>query len=254
MRVVLIQILFYLVPVIIIIVEGIILDKNSRLNFIKALGIALLINIVPIIVWFASFIIMIPLDGSAIEMYVGALTLFGIPVGSYAIIRYVLMRIDYSGNASRSAIGMLSIYFMFILIAISMPPLLNARRAKWESRAKGTLRAIASTEQEYQSKNDKRLFGSFEELQDQQMIAAGYTKGDIINEYSIAWMVNNISTVVSEKFPSGVSSSYSVIAWPRDTRPGFLSTFAVADDQIVRVYNPDNGNSANDIATWDPIL
>ena len=82
----------------------------------------------------------------------------------------------------------------------------------------------------------------------------GYTPGTMIENYSMTWEVINISTAQPENFPAGIESSFVVIAYPRDVHPGFLSTFAVTEDQIVRVFDRDYGKNFDDVKTWDPIL
>ena len=124
----------------------------------------------------------------------------------------------------------------------------------WQSRAKGTLRSIGSTQLAYQSTNDQKVYGSFQAMKDSQYIAEGYTLGDMIENYSMTWCVGTALTVVSEEFPNGMISTFTVIAYPRDTRPGFLNTFCITDDQVVRVYNPQNGNEFSSARSWDPIL
>jgi len=99
-----------------------------------------------------------------------------------------------------------------------------------------------------------KSFGSFEALKRELFIAEGYTLGNMIENYSMSWEVNNVSTVATEELPVGAISAFTIIAWPRRTGPRYLHTFAVIDDQQVRVYNPENGNDLSRVKTWDPIL
>ncbi len=121
-------------------------------------------------------------------------------------------------------------------------------------RAKGTLRSIGSCQLAYQKTNNGKLYGSFEALKRDQYINEGCTLGNMIDNYTMTWEVSNVSTVTTEEMAGGTSSAFTIIAWPRDTRPGFLNTFGVTDDQIVRVYNPTNENDLSKVKTWDPIL
>jgi prepilin-type N-terminal cleavage/methylation domain-containing protein len=142
-----------------------------------------------------------------------------------------------------------------IIAAIAIPQLLNARRAAWMSRAKGTLRSIGSAELAYQSGNNAKAYGSFAALQVSQDIAHGYTLGNMIENYSMSWTCTSPNSNNGALNGSGIGSNkFTVIAWPRDTRKGFLNTFAVTEEQVVRVFNPDNGNTLGSVATWDPIL
>jgi prepilin-type N-terminal cleavage/methylation domain-containing protein len=141
-----------------------------------------------------------------------------------------------------------------IIAAIAIPQLLNARRAAWMSRAKGTLRSIGSAELAYQSGNNNKHWGSFPALQVSEDIARGYTLGNMIENYSMSWSATNVSNNTNQIGGGGIgANTFTVVAWPRDTRAGFLNTFAVSDDMVVRVWN--TGNPAFPaVKSWDPIL
>jgi len=144
-----------------------------------------------------------------------------------------------------------------IIAAIAIPQLLNARRAAWMSRAKGTLRSIGSAQLAYQGSNNNKVYGSFEALQDVGDIADGYTLANMIENYSMSWDV----TVPYSDLREGTiteggiaANAFTIIAYPRDRREGFLQTFAITEDQVVRVFNEDSENEFGSIKTWDPIL
>jgi type IV pilus assembly protein PilA len=143
-----------------------------------------------------------------------------------------------------------------IIAAIAIPQLLNARRAAWMSRAKGTLRSIGSAQLAYQSGNNNKLYGTFPALQSTQDIAAGYSLSNMIENYSMSWTTSTGAGNLNSGLSGGGvgSNQFTVIAYPRDTRKGFLATFAVTEDQVVRIYNPDKGNVFANIKGWDPIL
>jgi hypothetical protein len=44
---------------------------------------------------------------------------------------------------------------------------------------------------------------------------------------------------------------FTVIARPRESG---LHTYGITEDQVVRVFNPDNENDPDDVSTWEPIL
>ncbi len=142
-----------------------------------------------------------------------------------------------------------------IIAAIAIPALLNARRAAWQSRAKGTLRSIGSSQLAYQGTNNNKLYGTFEALKQDLYIAEGYSLANMIENYSMSWTVSN-PYQGTEGLGAGIGNNkFTVIAFPRDTRAGFLNTFAVTDDQVVRVFNPTNTtNNWDSVTTWDPIL
>ena len=143
-----------------------------------------------------------------------------------------------------------------IIAAIAIPALLNARRAAWQSRAKSTLRSIGSSQLAYQGTNNQKFYGSFEALKGDDYIAFGYSLGNMIENYSMSWTSTNPASGIGALTGAGIgANTFTVIAFPRDTREGYLSTFSVRDDQVVRVYNEGVGiNDFNAISTWDPIL
>jgi hypothetical protein len=138
--------------------------------------------------------------------------------------------------------GNIVTYILLIAVTAGSYVPAGSPRAAWASRAKGTLRSIGSTEQAYKEYSQAKVYGTFKALLESGDIARGYTKGNMIENYSLTWKVDN------------GSESFEVIAWPRDTRSGYLSTFAVTEDQVVRVYNPKKKNRVDTVRTWDPIL
>ena len=143
-----------------------------------------------------------------------------------------------------------------IIAAIAIPALLNARRAAWSSRAKGTLRSIGSSQLAYQGTNNKKFYGTFGALKDDLYIADGYSLGNMIENYSMSWEATNPSGGTGQLGAgAGIGNNkFTVIAYPRDTRPGYLPTFCVMEDQVVRVYLPEEGDVFESKSTWDPIL
>jgi len=140
-----------------------------------------------------------------------------------------------------------------IIAAIAIPQLLNARRAAWMSRAKGSLRSIGSSQLAYQGTNNAKFYGTFQALQKTMYIASGYNMSNMIENYSMSWTVSNPSGGTGM---AGIGNNrFTVIAFPRDTRPGFLNTFGVTEDQVVRVWDPTTpGALWNSLSSWDPIL
>jgi prepilin-type N-terminal cleavage/methylation domain-containing protein len=143
-----------------------------------------------------------------------------------------------------------------IIAAIAIPQLLNARRAAWQSRAKGTLRSIGSSQLAYQNTNNKKSYGTFDALKKDLYIAEGYTLSNMIENYSLSWTCTNPASQGNLGSGGGIGNNqFTVIAYPRDTRPGFLNTFAIIEDQTVRVFNKSNpSNMWGSVTTWDPIL
>jgi prepilin-type N-terminal cleavage/methylation domain-containing protein len=142
-----------------------------------------------------------------------------------------------------------------IIAAIAIPQLLNARRAAWQSRAKGTLRSIGSSQLAYQNTNNKKSYGTFDALKKDLYIAEGYTLSNMIENYSLSWTCTNPASQTGLQGGGIGNNQFTVIAYPRDTRPNFLNTFAIIEDQTVRVFNPSKAtNLWGSVTTWDPIL
>ena len=151
------------------------------------------------------------------------------------------------------AIGCIAFCIIFFVIIV-IPHSLGRRRPAWMSRAKGTLRSIGSAQLAYQRANDKRVYGSFQALQDVEDIASGYNLGNMIENYSLTWEANTTSTVPTEGIFTHSVSTFTIIAWPTDTRKRSLHTYAITEDQIVREFNPGHNNDLGNAYTWDPIL
>jgi type II secretory pathway pseudopilin PulG len=143
---------------------------------------------------------------------------------------------------------------ILIIAAMAIPSLLCARRAAWQSRAKGTLRSIGSSQIAFKGANQDNTYGTFDELKAEPFIADGFTLDNIIENYTMEWEVNNFEVMESGENPEGINSTFTIIAFPRNRRPGYLQTFAITDDQVVRVFNPDGENDFDTVNSWDPIL
>jgi hypothetical protein len=145
--------------------------------------------------------------------------------------------------------NVLSYLLLITLTVVLIPPsTFLSLRASWQSRAKGTLMSIGSSQLAYQNRNDAKVYGSFKALKDEMYIAKGYTQSNMIENYSLLWRVSDFDERTEKIVPT-----FTVIAFPRDTRPGFLSTFCITEDQVVRVYNPP-GSRFDVYRSWDPIL
>jgi len=146
------------------------------------------------------------------------------------------------------------VLIFFVLAYISLPSILGVRRAQWQVRTKGTLRSIGSSQAAFFDQFG--TYGSFEELVNASYIPDDITLDNWVGNYRLV-LENNAPQ------PGFEHGTFTVVAYPRDMRPGYLLTFGVSDDQIVRVYNPDdktggcnqyNGPTDPMVQTWDPIL
>jgi len=127
------------------------------------------------------------------------------------------------------------------------------RYQAWDMRAKSTLRSIGSAQISYRNSNYKHVYGSLEDLQYVGEVADGYSLANMIENYSLSWEVSNIPISTIDDAPTDFDSTFTIIAYPRDLRPGFLATFAITEDQILREYDPRD-NELDAVRSWDPIL
>ncbi len=184
-------------------------------------------------------------------------------IGTYRRLTWAQKRSEKQVEPAVVTLGegcMIVVFVLLILFTLSF--FMHARRPAWMSRAKGTLRSTGSSQLAYQGTNNDKNFGSFQGLQDSLYIAEGYNLGNMIENYSMTWTVYNTPSMDGES--SGIQGihTFTIVAYPRDTYPGYLLTFGITEDQVVRVYNPDSVKELNEynglydprVWTWDPIL
>jgi len=134
-----------------------------------------------------------------------------------------------------------------ILAALLIPQLLIQKEKLIEAQAQRRLRTIGSVMADYTLSHLEEGYADFQELKDSKMISDHVTLSSIIVDYSLAFHTTDTAN-------SG-SAGYTIIAYPRPERSyGRLSTFAITEDNVVRVYKPAPGVSPNDPDTWEPII
>ena len=135
-----------------------------------------------------------------------------------------------------------------ILLAILVPQLLVQRSRIVELQAQRRLRTIGSVMTDYSLSHHDRSYADLEELKDADLISRNITLTNIIVDYSLA-----ITT--TDRPDIGEPARYTIIAYPRPERShDRLSTFAITEDNVVRVYRPGSDVSPGDPHTWDPVL
>jgi hypothetical protein len=150
--------------------------------------------------------------------------------------------------------GLVIASFLSVILAFSslgcIPQILEARRSAWEQRARATLRHIGESELAYQNTYNDRHWGSWDALVDEEYIQ----NSQVIENYSI-WA----STDESLEFYS--YATFTIVAFPRKTYPpGYLATFSLREDHILRVYRPETSgvnawgeDGDYGTMTWEPI-
>lgn len=150
-----------------------------------------------------------------------------------------------------------------IIAAIAIPQLLNARRSAWENRAKLTLRAIGSSQLAYSDQNLKKDYGTWGAMQTAEYIQQGYTRTNVIDNYSIIMFRVQTSTLdPNNPNYTASDSTFTIVCVPRSQKQK-LRTFALGDDQTPRVYvglAADFGTaitndsiSLNTLINWEPL-
>jgi len=135
-----------------------------------------------------------------------------------------------------------------LLLAILIPQLLAQRSRIIESGAQMRLRSIGSVMADYSLSRHDGSYADFQDLKDADLISKGITLTSIIVDYSVVFQ-----TTAKEEL--GGPARYTIIAYPRPERShGRLSTFAITEDNVVRIYRPGPGVSLSDPHTWDPVL
>ena len=151
-----------------------------------------------------------------------------------------------------------------IIAAIAIPQLLNARRSAWENRCKLTLRALGSSELAYMDGNLNKDYGSWLAMTDADYIQEGYSRTNIIDNYSIAmFFVFASARDLNNPRYTASDSSFTIVAIPRSQK-NKLRTFAIGDDQTPRVWVGDpsvdlgpmlSGDNVrlHEILEWEPL-
>jgi len=140
------------------------------------------------------------------------------------------------------------ISIILVLIGLLVPNLLAQKKRIIQLTAQSRLRTIGAVMTDYALTSESGDYANFQDLKDANMITTNVSASNIIIDYSLI-----IKTTSSERM--GNPPLFTVIAIPRPERlTGQLSTFAITEDQVIRVYKPGPGVSFNDPHTWDPIL
>ena len=154
-------------------------------------------------------------------------------------------------------VSFLSIILAFLYIACGGDSIDYDRKAVSESLAKFALRAYGETQYAYAMNSSRGHYGTWDNLRDRHYISEGATGTNIIADYIFWAAVDNPYSHSHTILPG---NSFTAVAFPRFTRPaGFLATFAIREDKIVRIYLPDAGVNAfgeNDdygVRTWEPV-
>ena len=137
-----------------------------------------------------------------------------------------------------------------LLGAMLIPQILTQKGKLVEAQAQRRLKTVGSVMADYALADNDGSYPDFYQLKHNDMIAQDVTMSSLIVDYSLSF----INPSRSDR-PHGTPPMYTIIAYPI-AKAGYaeLSTFAITEDNVVRVYRPGPGVSVNDPHTWDPIL
>ncbi len=153
------------------------------------------------------------------------------------------------GRSEITTIGLAVIVVAAVVIYAVVSPVTTKRAL--ERRAAAILRIIGLAELAFQGTNSDRLYGSFEDLKLTRYISQDETAGSMIEGYTLVWSIENHVERLSDFGTDGLANSFTIVAYPRSERIHLLRTFAVTESQIVRVYNPADGNKPDAVNGWD---
>jgi len=137
-----------------------------------------------------------------------------------------------------------------VLIAIDRGPEIIATE-----RACRQLRMIGSAQLAYQSGTNVKVYGSLEALRACGDLPEDATHTTLIQYYSLSWDHAVPDIRPDFHFDGGVlGNHFTVIAFPDNRDSLNLYTFAITEDQVIRRYDPSNGNQLDEVQTWDPVI
>lgn len=145
---------------------------------------------------------------------------------------------------------------LFIPLKNVIDDAMRPRRSAWENRSKLTLRALGSSELAFAKENDNE-FGTWDEMTKAEFIQIGYSRTNMIDNYSLIVFEISKSTRDDDNNIL-VPSTFTMIAIPRSQK-NRLRTFAFGDDQTPRIwvgskdaFDPEN-IALRDIKLWEPL-
>ena len=135
-----------------------------------------------------------------------------------------------------------------LLSAMLIPQLMLSKSRIIEGQARRRLHSIGAVMADYSLSHERGNFADFQQLKDADLISDDLTQTSLITDYSLVFKTKKAQ-------PIGAPAAYTIIAYPIPERSnGSLSTFAITDDNVVRVYKPGHGRDPQDPQTWDPAL
>jgi hypothetical protein len=154
-------------------------------------------------------------------------------------------------------VGIVLLVVISVIFRIADSPWNNRRRL--ESNARNKLRELGSAQLAYQALNNHKYYGSLQALQDTSCVDKSATLNSLIEGYEVGWDFFNYHDNPSVLVAFMRNTAFTIVAYPTNLSRPLLRTFGISEDQILRIYNPENSNpfiNRNDphVQSWDPIL
>lgn len=143
-----------------------------------------------------------------------------------------------------------------VVAAIAIPSLSGSRISAWENRCKITLRALGSSQLAFADGNNGD-YGTWAEMAEDGFIQKGYTRDNIIDNYTIV----TFEVTKSQKNDDGEivePPKFAIVATPNNVK-NKIRTFAIGDEQIPYLwvgveYSWTTENvDLHDTKLWEPL-
>jgi len=136
---------------------------------------------------------------------------------------------------------------LFGIAFITIPGIIRLNHENRMLDARKMLRRLGDSQLAYSHGNFMEDFGSFRSLRDGGYLYPEATPDTLTEQYFYVFDMEATGRGADR-------NSFTIMAYPKDQRDGFLKTFAIREDYVVREYNPGHGNLWEDVTTWDPVL
>ena len=223
----------FLIPLICLVIAYFLRLRSPEYNAVIPSWIFLFYNCLILIVYFAEFYReLLPGD---FEFYGLIITWLLLPLLIFivALITKNRNRMWYLATLHT----LIPLVVVHIILFSALPHLVGMKRHTLDIRTLTSLRTLAKVQHDYAQKNNNK-FGTWKDLQDQEFITQGYTRLNIIDNYSLAvFRVNNPSPESDQSY----EPSFQIVSIPRSQK-NKLMTFAICEDQHPRLWIGDESS------------
>jgi len=138
-----------------------------------------------------------------------------------------------------------------VVAVIITPPIARHNRDHYERVAMATLIELAKLQEEYRGINEDGHYGTMRDLCDEGLLDPPVGVGNILDHFYLDWTRDR--KMRSQGGPIYGSNTFTIVAYPLDTRRGYMSTYGIREDGLIRRYVPNRGGAEDDVSTWTRI-